>query len=277
MTITSLTEVLSDALKNSYAVPGFVVLGWEDALYFVKAGEKINHPIILQAGPKCRSYIPIKVLGSMFRYLAENSTIPVVCHLDHGNTVDEIKEAIDCGFNSVMIDGSKLDLHSNITLTSKVVKVAHLNGVCVEAEIGYVGYTEDKSGTLTQPNEAKIFYENTGVDALAVSVGNIHLATTASNELDITLLKEIENLVPCPLVLHGGSGILEEIRHKVSVETSVCKINIGTEIRKVFGTEIRSFLGKNPEVFDRLEILESYGDSHMQETIKNISLLRSTK
>ena len=86
MTITSLNDVLSDAMKNSYAVPGFVVLGWEDALYFVKAGEKINHPIILQAGPKCRSHIPIKVLGSMFRYLAENSTIPVVCHLDHGNT-----------------------------------------------------------------------------------------------------------------------------------------------------------------------------------------------
>ena len=108
MTVATLKDVLQPALAGRYAVAGLVVLGWEDAKAYVEAAEELNLPVILQAGPGCRAHTPVPILGKMFRYLAERASVPVVCHIDHARTVEECVEGIDCGFSSVMIDGSML-------------------------------------------------------------------------------------------------------------------------------------------------------------------------
>ena len=142
MTIASLSEVLQEAKKNNYAVAGLVVLGWEDARCYAETAEALKVPVILQAGPGCRANTPLPVLGKMFRYLAEQSSIPIVCHLDHGYTKEECLQAIDNGFTSVMFDGSKLSLNENVDKTSEIVELAHKQNISVEGEIGFVGYND---------------------------------------------------------------------------------------------------------------------------------------
>ena len=132
MTIATLTEVLTPAMGDGYAVAGLVVLGWEDARAYVEAADEIGVAIILQAGPGCRTYMPVAVLGKMFRTLAEQARVPVVCHIDHAYTIEECAEGIGHGFTSVMIDGSKLEIGANIALTASVAAMAHRNGVSVE-------------------------------------------------------------------------------------------------------------------------------------------------
>ena len=177
MTSKSLKEVLYRANKNQYAVAGLVVLGWEDALAYVQAADETNIPIILQAGPGCRKYTPVPILGKMFRYLADQTKTHVVCHIDHGHSLKECLEGIDSGFNSVMFDGSKLSIKENIKLTSLVVKRAHTSNVSVEGEVGFVGYNNGKTSKGTIVKELELFANESGVDAIAISVGNTHLQT----------------------------------------------------------------------------------------------------
>ena len=137
--IATLTDVLTPALLGGYAVAGVVVQGWEDACAYVRAAEAEYVPIILQAGPGARAHMPMALLGQMFRHLAETAAIPVVAHLDHGADLAECRAAIDCGFTSVLFDGSSLPLAENIEQTSAIVTMAHAAGVSVEAELGFVG------------------------------------------------------------------------------------------------------------------------------------------
>ena len=188
MTAVSLKKILSDANKNNYAVAGLVVLAWDDALAFTKAADETGIPIILQAGPSCRAHTPVPILGKMFRYLASQTKTHVCCHIDHGYTFRECEEGIDSGFTSVMFDGSKLSLKENIKTTSKIVKKAHDAKVSVEGEIGFVGYANGKSSQGTLTEEAISFAKNSGVDAMAISVGNTHLQTNKIAKIDICLL-----------------------------------------------------------------------------------------
>ena len=234
MTIASLTDVLKPAFNEGYGVAGLVVLGWEDACAFVAAAEELSCPVILQAGPGCRTHTPISVLGPMFRVLAEKAQVPVVCHIDHATTVAECQAGIDHGFTSVMIDGSHLTLAENIALTDEVRNIAHPHGVSVEAEIGFVGYHEDAVSLPTKPDEAAELVKQARPDALAVSVGNVHLQTSAETDINRHALAAIEAVVTCPLVLHGASGIRAEDKHWLATQTKVCKFNVGTELRQTF-------------------------------------------
>ena len=267
MTAVNLKQVLDPALKEGYAIAGLVVLGWEDALAYVEAAEETKIPIILQAGPGCRKHTPIPILGKMFRYLADNSTISIVCHIDHGYTVDECLEGIDNGFTSVMFDGSKLSISENIDLTATVVEKAHTSNVSVEGEVGFVGYFQGIESKGTDPSDAKKFSENSGVDALAISVGNTHLQTTKISKINFDLIKSIENLTNLPLVLHGGSGIPINIRNKLAKNTKVSKFNIGTEIRMAFGDSLRKKFKSDSKIYDRLELLKT--------TIPDIKMITS--
>ena len=255
MTAVSLKKILTDANKNNYAVAGLVVLAWDDALAFTKAADESGIPIILQAGPSCRAHTPVALLGKMFQYLAAQTKTHVCCHIDHGYTFRECAEGIDSGFTSVMFDGSKLPLKENIKLTSKIVKKAHNSKVSVEGEIGFVGYANGKSSEGTLPDEAITFANESGVDAMAISVGNTHLQTNKIAKIDIDKIRAIQKATSTPLVLHGGSGIPNHIRKKLAKETNIAKFNIGTELRMTFGNSLRKQVKNNPLIYDRLQLL----------------------
>ena len=239
MTVATLKDVLQPAMTGGYAVAGLVVLGWEDAKAYVEAAEETGLPVILQAGPGCRAHTPLPILGKMFRHLAEQATVPVVCHLDHGYKPEECFEAIACGFTSVMFDGSKLPLSENIDLTAGIVEKARSAGVSVEGEVGYVGYADGPASAGTTPDEAARFDRDSGADAMAISVGNVHLQTEKSDGIDFAALRAIEAVTTLPLVLHGGSGIPAAIRRKLASKSRVSKFNIGTELRMAFGQALR--------------------------------------
>lgn len=175
MPLVTLSDVLQPALKQGYAVAGLVTLGWEDMRAFVAAAEAENQPVILQAGPGCREHTPLPILGKMFLHLAEQASVPVVAHLDHGYSFDECKTALDCGFTSLMYDGSRKPLAQNIDETAAIAELAHAAGISCEGEIGFVGYAEGELSRGTDPEEALRFANETAVDAMAISVGNVHL------------------------------------------------------------------------------------------------------
>ncbi len=272
MALVSLTQVLSACLTQRRAVAGVVVLGWEDALAYVQAAEAEGCPLILQAGPGARAHTPLPVLGAMFRTLAERARVPVVAHLDHGESLAVCAEAIACGFTSVMYDGSALPLDENIARTGEVVAMAHGLGVSVEGELGFVGYTAGvgRSGAPslgTDPAEVAQFAAQTGVDALAISVGNSHLMTQVGAQIDWPRLRAIQAATPAlPLVLHGGSGLDHALRAKLALETNVCKFNIGTELRQAFGAALRDSLARDLARFDRIQILRDTIDPVAQAT-----------
>ncbi len=251
--IATLAEVLAPAMIGGYAVAGLVVQGWEDARAYVDAAEAEGAPVILQAGPGARAHMPVAVFGRMFRILAEGASVPVVAHLDHGAGLADCAAAIDCGFTSVMFDGSRLPLTQNIDQTAEIVAMAHAAGVSVEAELGFVGYADGVPSRGTDPAEATQFAAQTGVDALAVAIGNLHLMTTGQAAIDWSLLDQIRAACALPLVLHGGSGIGAKDRLRLA-GNGVCKFNIGTELRQAFGVAVREVLA-DPVLFDRNAIL----------------------
>ncbi|WP_420395168.1 class II fructose-bisphosphate aldolase [Nioella sp.] len=260
MTRATLSEVLQPALTGGYAIAGVVCLGWEDARAYVAAAEAEGAPLILQAGPGARAHTPLPVWGAMFRELAEGASVPVVTHLDHGTDEEDCRIAIAEGFTSVMFDGSRLSLEDNIAATARIAELAHAAGVSCEGEIGFVGYAAGEASRGTDPQEAARFARDTGVDAMAISVGNTHLQTSAGDGLDEARIAEIAALTQTPLVIHGGSGVPHNQRRRLATGTSICKFNIGTELRQVFGATIRQRLATEPEVYDRIAILSALHD-----------------
>ncbi|UUV06524.1 class II fructose-bisphosphate aldolase [Ruegeria sp. YS9] len=260
MTLATLKDVLQPAYEQGYAVGGLVTLGWEDMRAYVAAAEAENAPVILQAGPSCREHTPLPVLGKMFRYLTENASVPVVAHLDHGYTFEECKIALDSGFTSLMFDGSRKPLQQNIDETAAIAEMAHAAGISCEGEIGFVGYSGGEGSAGTDPEEAATFATQTGVDAMAISVGNVHLQQNKEGGLDEDRIRRIQAVTNVPLVIHGGSGVPVEQRARLARETSICKFNIGTELRMAFGTALRAAVNRDPDRFDRVTILKETHD-----------------
>ncbi|MEO0637927.1 MAG: class II fructose-bisphosphate aldolase [Pseudomonadota bacterium] len=256
MPMATLKQVLDPALRDGYAVAGLVVLGWEEARAYVHAGEAEGVPVILQAGPGCRKHTPLPVLASMFRSLGERASVPVVAHLDHGYTAEECREAIECGFTSVMFDGSRKPLAQNVEETAYIAEMAHAAGVSIEGEVGFVGYDAGEASEGTTVEEARTFAARAGVDAMAISVGNVHLQQSQAAEIDHARLKEIEAVTgDLPLVIHGGSGVPSDVRRDLAANSHVCKFNIGTELRMAFGKALREAVNSDPDRFDRAAIL----------------------
>jgi fructose-bisphosphate aldolase class II len=255
MTLATLADVLRPALAGGWAVPGFVCLGWEDARAYVRAGEAERAPVILQAGPGARAHMPLPVWGAMLRHLAEGAAVPVVVHLDHGTSLEECRAAVAAGFTSVMFDGSRLPLDDNIAATAAVAAMAHAAGVSCEGELGFVGYAGGAASTGTDPEEAAGFVRETGVDALAVSVGNLHLRRQEGAGLDLARIRAIEAVTEVALVIHGGSGVPRAERRMLAAGSHICKFNIGTELRQVFGRALRDAVMRDPARFDRIELL----------------------
>jgi fructose-bisphosphate aldolase class II len=268
MSLVTLSEVLKPAMRNGYAVGGLVTLGWEDMVAYVKAAQTIGVPVILQAGPSCRKHTPLPILGQMFRYLADSVDVPVVAHLDHGYTYEECKIALESGFTSLMYDGSRKPLQQNIDETAAIVEMAHSANISCEGEIGFVGYQNGDHSKGTDPEEAKLFALGTRVDAMAISCGNVHLQEQKQGGLDINRISEIEAVTDLPLVIHGGSGVPVEQRKNLSRNTNICKFNIGTELRMVFGNALRKAINNDETRFDRVQIMEETIDPICDATIE---------
>ena len=270
MTIATLAQVLQPALAGGYAVGGLVCLGWEDMRAYVAAAEAENAPVILQAGPSCREHTPLPVLGKMFRHLGENASVQVVAHLDHGYTMEECKQALDSGFTSLMYDGSRKPLAQNIEETAAIAQMAHAAGISCEGEIGFVGYSGGEESAGTDPAQAAQFARQSGVDAMAISVGNVHLQQNRQGGLDIARIRAIEAVTSVPLVIHGGSGVPVAQRKMLATGSKVCKFNIGTELRMAFGQALRTAVNADADRFDRVSILKETHDPVVAATRKVI-------
>ena len=255
MTVATLAQVLQPALHGGYAVAGLVTLGWEDMRAYVAAAEAEGVAVILQAGPGCRAHTPLPVLAKMLRHLAEQAAVPVVVHLDHAYTLAECQQALDCGFTSVMYDGSRKTLRQNIDETAAIAQLAHAAGMSCEGEIGFVGYAGGEGSAGTDPDQAAQFARETGVDAMAISVGNVHLQQGQGGGLDETRIRAIQAVTSVPLVIHGGSGVPVAQRRSLALGSNICKFNVGTELRMAFGVALRDAVTRDPARFDRLAIL----------------------
>jgi fructose-bisphosphate aldolase class II len=199
----------------------------------------------------------------MFRNLAESVSVPVVIHLDHGYTFEDCQIALDAGFTSLMYDGSRHPLGRNIDETARVADLAHAAGVSCEGEIGFVGYAGGEGSAGTDPDEAAIFARDSGVDAMAISVGNVHLQQDHEGGLDEARIRAIEAKTTVPLVIHGGSGVPLAQRAHLAATSRICKFNIGTELRMAFGAALRDAVNSDPARFDRVAILKDTHDPVM--------------
>ena len=209
-------DLLLDAQKNGYAVGAFNVNNMEGIQAIIRAAEAKKSPVILQASQGGLKYAGVEYIAELCKLAGRNAKVPVAVHLDHGTDFDQVMQCIRNGFTSVMIDGSRFPLEENIAFTKRVVEIAHMVGVTVEAELGKIGGTEDhitvdeRDATFTDPMEAKRFVEETGVDYLAIAVGTSHGVYKGEPKLDYDRITAIRNIIDIPLVLHGSSGVPEE-------------------------------------------------------------------
>lgn len=231
MPIVTLKDLVSRANEQGKAVGAFSVGNMEMILGAIRAAEETKTPIIIQIAEVRLSTSPLKIIGPMMVSAARNSKIDICVHLDHGLNFETVKTALELGFSSVMLDGSLLSYEDNVTLTQKVVKKAFEYGASVEAELGVVGGNEGggKAHTVqcTDPAVADDFCKRTGIDALAVAIGNAHGHYSSSPELRLDILSEIYKSCDTPLVLHGGTGILPET-FRECIRNGIRKVNIAT-------------------------------------------------
>lgn len=231
MALVTLESALGDIGGRGYGIGAFNIANMEMVIGAIQAAEELNSPIIIQVAEGRMKYSPLHLIGPLMIAAAKSAKVPVVVHLDHGSSLSVISEALDLGFSSVMFDGSHYPLAQNIEMTKKIKNLAKSSGASLEAEIGKVGGSEgdyeDIEVLITSVREAKQFYEETQVDALAVAIGTIHGTYKVVPNLQFDRLREISESIVCPLVLHGGSGLTDE-DFKRCITKGVKKINIAT-------------------------------------------------
>jgi len=234
--LITLKEILQDAESRGYAVGLFNMLNLEMARGIIEAAEEMRSPLILGVAEVHLPFIPLEFAAPIMRQIAQNASVPVCLHFDHGVEFSKIFEVMRQGFTSVMYDGSSLPYDQNVENTREIVHVAHALGISVEAELGKVGGAESSTGggesheeDYTKPAQVADFIEKTDIDALAVAIGTAHGPYTRPPVLDINRLAEIYKVSSKPLVLHGGSG-LSDNDFRNTIENGIRKVNICTEM-----------------------------------------------
>ena len=246
-------RLLQAARAQGRALVGFSIYNLEQGMGVLRAAEQLKVPVLLQAGSSAFRYAGRRPLAALALALARESSVPAGVHLDHSTDVDEVRACLELGYGSVMFDGSALAFEDNIRLTRSVVQLARRHGAWVEAELAGIGGDEDVSthasaGALTDPAHAHEFVRRTGVDALAVAIGNVHGVPSAPARLDLQLLAAIADVVEVPLVLHGASGLtVAEVQG--AIRLGVAKLNINTELRRALADAVQA-LGEQPPSSD---------------------------
>jgi fructose-bisphosphate aldolase class II len=306
MALVDTRKMFEMALKNGYAIGAFNVNNMEITQGIVAAIAEEKAPLILQISRGARQYANMSYLRAIIDVaVAENPQIPVVIHLDHGDTFEVCKQCVDEGFTSVMIDASKLPFEENIAQTKKVVEYAHGHNVVVEAELGQLGGIEedvvgvsadDISKHLTDPDQAVEFVQSTGCDSLAVACGTSHGAYKfkAEPKLAFDVIEEIGRRLPgFPLVMHGSSSVLKEFKDLINkyggdmpdamgvpeeaisraAKMSICKVNIDTDLRMALTAKIRQVFAEKPAEFDPRKYLGPGREAITQMVKRKLNVL----
>ncbi len=271
MPLVSMTDMLNKAKDEGYAVGQFNVNNLEYAQAILQAAEEAKSPVILGVSEGAGRYMGgFSVVTAMVKALMKeyNITVPVAIHLDHGSSFESCAKAIQAGFTSVMIDASHKPFEENVTLTSKVVELAHIHGVSVEAELGIVGGQEDDvvgEVMYADPKECEELAKRTDIDCLAPALGSVHGPYKGEPKLGFKEMEEIGRITGLPLVLHGGTGIpTKDIQKAISLGTA--KINVNTENQIASTKKVREILGENPDLYDPRKYLGPARDA-IKETV----------
>ena len=294
--------VLNKAKQGGYAVGAFNFSNLEQLKAILNVASQKHSDVIVQASSSAIKYMGLDVIVPMTTALAKNLDIAICLNLDHGKDFEIVKQCVDAGFTNVMIDASSYSFENNVKITKQCVEYAHKHGVSVEAEIGSLKGVEDeivaKESLFTKPADAKKFVELTGVDSLAISIGTSHGAYKfqGKSHLDIERLKEIEKETKIPLVLHGASGVGEELKQKFvasggeignangvsdenlieAIKHGICKVNVDTDLRIAFTTGIRNKLKEKTMFNPRDYLLEGMKEIEY-EVAKRIDILNKNK
>lgn len=252
MPLTTTVSMLRKAQEQGFAVGAFNVENMEMAQAIISAAEELRAPVILQTTPSTVRYAGAGMYAAMVAALAQEATVPVAMHLDHGDSFALCAQALRSGYTSVMIDGSKLPLEENIALTYKVSEMCAAVGVPVEGEIGRVGGKEDdleSDGGYTIPEEAVRFEKESGLFSMAVGVGTAHGFYKEKPQLNKELITTLRGMLQAPMVLHGASGLSDE-DVKDCIRRGICKVNFATELRAAYTEGVKAVLAENPKTFD---------------------------
>ena len=270
------SEILKLAQQRHTAAIAFICKDYIMARTVVYAAEAVKTPAIIMLLPEhavIQKTTGFAGFAAGVQELAQQVKIPIALHCDHDFNYENVMRSIDCGFTSVMMDGSMHDLDTNIRLTKAVVETAHTRGVVVEGEIGHVGLAADSDNQnedlYTKPDTAAKFCKETGVDSLAVSIGNAHGAYKQTPHLDIQRLEEIRSATDVPLVLHGGSGIPDD-QLLEAFSKGICKFNLGTDYLNRYYSAVEKFVQENQSNPDPIKILnlESYVQGELQPYVE---------
>ena len=267
--------MLEDARMNAYAVPAFNCENMEMIQAIIAAAEEMKAPIILQTTPSTVKYASVELFAGIAKAAAQKASIPVALHLDHGDSLELVKDALNAGYTSIMIDGSHLPLEENIALTKKAVDLCVKAGIPIEGELGRVGGKEDDlesdSCGYTDPKEAIRFVKETNINFLAIGVGTSHGIYVQKPILNPDLISELKDIIPIPLVLHGSSG-LEEHVVKDCISRGIAKVNVATDLRIAYTQAARDFLIADPKSIDPKKFGMAAREAVKKLAIKHIIL-----
>jgi len=285
--LSSTRELLETARRNSYAIGAFNVYNLEGVKAVVNAAEISRSPAMLQLHPSALRYGRLPLV-SLCIEAAKSASVPISIHLDHSTSAADIRLALDAGIRSIMADGSPMSYSENLKFTREMTILSHQFKAVVEAEIGRISGTEDgltiaeKEAKMTDPIQALEFVQQTKVDSLAVTIGNVHGEYKSPPCLDFDRLETIRNLIDVPLVLHGASGLPSSMIHR-SIQLGVCKFNVNTEVRQAYMQALKSEICGDSQkdlleiageaieamqgvIIDKLDLFGSIGKAHLHQT-----------
>ena len=281
MKLVSGKDMLEKARAEGYAVGAFSAHNAEMIQAILRAAEEEKAPVMIQVGQRVIRYMGMEAMADMIESFGRHSGATVAIHLDHGNSFEQAMQAVQLRFQSVMYDGSHLPLEQNIANTKKVAEAAHAVGISVEGELGRIGGTEDditvrdEEAFLTDPEEAVRFVEETGVDSLAVAVGTAHGFYKGTPKLHFARLEQIRDAVRVPLVLHGGSGVPDDmIRRAISL--GIAKVNVDTELRHAFAEAAQAVWRENPGEYHLSVVLGVAREAVTRKVAEKIRLFGSS-
>ncbi|CAM3114801.1 class II fructose-1,6-bisphosphate aldolase [Paenibacillus sediminis] len=280
MPLVSMNELLPQAKAGKYAVGQFNMNNLEFAQAITNAAIAERSPFIFGVSEGALKYMGIEYTVAIAEAAAKKSGLPIALHLDHGSNFDIAMKCIRAGFSSVMFDGSHHSFEENIKLTKEIVKAAHAMGVSVEGELGTIGGVEDDisvdaaEANLAKPHEAIRFYEETGVDALAIAVGTAHGMYAGDPNIHFDIIEAVASQIPAAIVLHGGSGVPDEMIRK-AIAAGAAKINVNTENQVAATAAIREVLNKDSKVYDPRKYLTPARSAMEQVVTEKIRLFGS--